>query len=99
MMLLTEEIRKKLPEIGETSELKREEVKVPLKLFNPCGSWTWYVTEFDGEDLFFGYVDGDFPELGYFSLRELEGVTLPFGLKIERDMHWNDNTTLAEVMA
>lgn len=41
--------------------------------------------EFDGEDLFFGFVDGDFAELGYFSLKELKANRGLLGLPIERD--------------
>jgi len=37
-----------------------------------------------------------FPELGYVSLQELESVTLPFGLKIERDMYFTPDKTLSE---
>jgi hypothetical protein len=29
-----------------------------------------------------------FPELGYVSLNEMKAVRLPFGLGIERDLHW-----------
>ena len=47
---------------------------------------------------FFGFVAGDFPELGYFSLRELESVNGPFGLRIERDLHYGYEHTLKEVM-
>lgn len=28
-------------------------------------------------------------EYGYFSLKELEGIELPFGLKIERDLYFD----------
>ena len=49
-------------------------------------------TEFDGEDTFFGLVDGHERELGYFSLRELEGVRGALGLPIERDLHWRPKT-------
>lgn len=38
--------------------------------------------------LFFGWVAGDIPELGYVSLSELEAVRGPFGLRIERDLHF-----------
>ena len=39
-------------------------------------------------------------ELGYFSLTELEAVRLtPFRFPLERDAHWSDKTTLAEVMS
>ncbi len=58
-----------------------------LKLFNPAGPGTWLITELDPDgDTMFGLCDLDMgcPELGSVSLRELAGVTLPFGLTIER---------------
>ena len=45
-----------------------------------------------GDDIFFGLVEGHDKELGYFSLSELEGVTGPMGLPIERDLHWQPKT-------
>jgi hypothetical protein len=36
--------------------------------------------------LFFGYVVGDYPELGYFTLSELTGLRGPLGLRVERDL-------------
>ena len=60
-----------------------------MKYFTPDSSWTWYATEFDGEDTFFGLVDGFEKELGYFSLSELKSVKGPMGLPIERDLYWN----------
>lgn len=65
-----------------------KEKKVIAKFFTPWTNWTWYATEFDGNDLFFGLVDGHEKEWGYFSLRELESVSGPFGLKIERDLYF-----------
>lgn len=59
-----------------------------LKLFNPCGAATWLASELDEDgDTLFGLADLGFgcPELGYFSLREIAAVRLPFGLRIERD--------------
>jgi len=59
-----------------------------LKLFSPVGAATWIVTEMDRDgDTLFGLADLGFgcPELGSFSLAELSGVRLPFGLSIERD--------------
>lgn len=62
-----------------------------LKLFNPAGAATWIATELheDGDTLF-GLADLGFgcPELGTFSLAELASVRLPFGLGIERDVHF-----------
>ena len=45
---------------------------------------------------FFGLVDGQEKELGYFMLGELEEVRGPMGLPIERDLHWQPKT-LAEI--
>ena len=88
MMLLTKENRAKLPALYAEEGTPIDDKMVWVKFFDPCGSWTWYATEFDGEDTFFGYVDGDFPEWGYFSLNELKSVKGLFGLGIERDMHF-----------
>jgi len=56
----------------------QEQVKDPFliaKLFDPCGSATWYLTEYDPvEKIVFGYVVGlQEDELGYVSLTEMEG--------------------------
>jgi hypothetical protein len=48
--------------------------------------------------LFFGLVRGHEVELGYFSLRELEEVRGPSGLRIERDLYWKPKP-LSEVRA
>lgn len=61
-----------------------------VRLFNPVGAATWLATELDGDGLFFGLADLGFccPELGSFALAELEAIRLPFGLTIERDLHF-----------
>ena len=88
MMLLTKEIRGQLPALYSNEETPIDEQKVIVKFFTPDGSWTWYATEFDGEDTFFGLVDGHEKEWGYFSLKELESARGPLGLPIERDMYF-----------
>ena len=98
MKLLTKEIQKKLPPLYTNENKSPEDTKIIVKFFCPWGKWTWYATEWDQEDRFYGYIVGDFPELGYFSLRELESVRGPFGLKIERDLYYGYDHTLAEVM-
>lgn len=96
MMLLTKEIRKRLPKLRET-EGQGDDAIVIVKFFDPCGSWTWYAVE--GEPIlddggnevdfhFFGLVDGFEKELGTFSLNELASVKNRFGLGIERDMYF-----------
>lgn len=69
-----------------------------VKFFNPCGSATWLATELDeDDDTLFGLADLGFgcPELGYFSLREIESVRLPFGLTIERDIGFEGQLPLS----
>ncbi len=87
MKLLTKEVLKKLPELYSQEEKGLEAVAV-VKFFTPDSSWTWYATEFDGEDLFFGLVDGFEKELGYFRLSELKQVKGKLGLPIERDRYF-----------
>lgn len=62
-----------------------------VKLFNPVGAATWLATELDeDDDTLFGLADLGFgcPELGSFSLSEIESVRLPGGLAIERDLYF-----------
>ena len=91
MMLLTQENKKTLPDLC-AQDGKGGDAVAFVKFFDPCGSWTWYATEFDGEDRFFDLVDGNEKELGYFSLSELKTVKGRFGLGIERDMYWTPKT-------
>lgn len=94
MKLLTQENRCALPPLYAT-ENEKDPVAL-VKFFDPCGSWSWYATEFDGEDLFFGLVDGGVKELGYFRLSELASVRGPFGIGIERD-RWFTPTPLSKL--
>lgn len=84
MELLPENIRTQIPQLYATEHIKDPVAQV--KFFAPWNHWTWFVTEFDCEDTLFGWVNGDFPEWGYFSLSELESVHGPFGLSVERDV-------------
>lgn len=64
----------------------------PVKFFTPDANWTWYATEFDGEDVFFGLVSGLEVELGYFSLSELDSIRGGLGLPVERDLYYAPKT-------
>ncbi len=94
--LLTEQIRKKLPKLYECEDQGLNAI-AQVKFFTPDSDWTWYATEFDGEDIFFGLVSGFAVELGYFSLSELQSVHGPLGLPIERDLYYVPKT-LKELM-
>ena len=52
--------------------------------------------EYDGGDLLFGLAVGLETEFGYVSLRELQSVTGPMGLHIERDL-WFRPTPVREL--
>tara|TARA_Y100000310_G_scaffold115265_1_gene113833 strand:+ start:521 stop:835 length:315 start_codon:yes stop_codon:yes gene_type:complete len=63
------------------------EQMVVAKFFNPCGRGTWYLMNMDG-DYCWGICHIYEWEIGSFSIGELEGVSMPFGLKIERDLYF-----------
>jgi hypothetical protein len=100
MKLMTKAIAAKLPKLYSTEKVATKDKTVIVKFFQPWGRWTWYAVE--GEQIqaevfgrpnyrFFGYVQGlgpDTDEWGYFTLAELESVRGPFGLRIERDLHF-----------
>jgi len=60
-----------------------------VKLFDPTGSWTWYLSEYDPESrTAFGRVFGQDDEYGNIYMPELVDYRGQFGLPIERDLHW-----------
>ena len=85
MKLLTKEITKKATkQYDEGSDMEQ---MVVAKFFNPIGNGTWYLMNMDkDEDYCWGIVKGHEVEMGSFSMKELESIKLPFGLKIERDL-------------
>lgn len=81
---------------------KGNDAVVIAKFFLPGSGFTWYVTEAEKQAncdyMFFGYVEGLDSELGYFTLSQLQNVRGRFGLRVERDMYFNNGkTTLAQV--
>ncbi|MFC2055640.1 DUF2958 domain-containing protein, partial [Chloroflexota bacterium] len=85
--LLDDESHEKLPPLYSCEKLGLDAI-AHIKFFTPDSNWTWYASEFDGEDIFFGLVSGFELELGYFSLKELKEVKGPLGLPIERDLQF-----------
>ena len=90
MKLITKTLEDRFAEIGDQSEIL--DPVIIAKFFNPCGSQTWYASEYDKENqICFGYVTGmAFDEWGTFSIQELESLKLPLGLKIERDLYFKE---------
>ena len=97
MELLDGEVRAVLPELYSNESLGLDAI-APVKFFTPDGNWSWYPTEYDGENTFFGLVSGLEVELGYFGLTELEGVRGSLNLPIERDLYFTP-TPLRQLMA
>src|SRR5712692_2156256 len=89
MELLTDELRAQLPPLY--AQENNKDPTVHIKFFTPDSSWTWFVTEGSQEEddfIFFGYVIGHEEEWGYISLNELQSARGPWGLPIERDLHF-----------
>ena len=97
MKLLTEAQRTKLLANGT----RRGPDHAPVvKWFNPCGAGTWLLSELDPEypnECGFGLADLGFgtPESGSIGLLELIECRGPFGLGIERDIHFTANYSLS----
>ena len=91
MKLMTKGVEKSLPPLYGTEDTPTEDKMVVQHYFVPWGAGDWFITEgsHEGEDfIMYGYGGLPEPEWGYVSLNEMESVRGPFGLKIERDLHW-----------
>ena len=104
MKMLTKANRKALPKLYANEEKPLSEAMAVVKFFTPWTNWTWYASEGEpvldnqGNEIdfkFFGLVDGHEKELGCFLLSELKSVIGRYGLKIERDMHWEPKSLQA----
>lgn len=88
--LLTKALKARFKKIGIQ---ECEDPKIIAKFFDPCGSATWYISEYNEENnVAFGYVTGfEVNEWGNVSIDELEAiVSPPLGLPIERDRYFQE---------
>ena len=84
MKLLTKELIAKLTKAGYAN------MNPICKLFTPWGRATWLITGME-DGILYGFADigmGCVEWGGIASLEEIEAIRGPFGLKIERDLHW-----------
>lgn len=76
----------------QTNQKSLDKAKAVVKWFTPWSNWTWYVCEWGGPDdpdLFWGRTDAPTcTEWEYMRLSEIEAIKGPYGLKVERDLHW-----------
>ena len=72
----TPERLNKIPKLYETEGVPLKDKLIHLHFF--MGGCDWYIAEYDGEDLFFGYaiLNGDIvnAEWGYISFSELKAL-------------------------
>ena len=100
MIILTKAIKDKLianhkhhKEYWNDEHPKYKEFKAVLKLFNPTGIGTWYLSELDPEtNNAFGLCCIHEKELGYVNLNELLEFKGQMGLGIERDRWFKPKT-------
>ena len=85
----SEELLNQVPRLYATEHIPLKEKVIHLHFF--IGGCDWYVAEYDGDDLFFGFavLNDDMPnsEWGYFTLSELKDINI-HGLEIDRDLYW-----------
>ena len=85
----------KLPALYATDK-QGDNAVARVKWFDPCGSFTWYVLEYNEEEnVVFAFVTSSMcpeGEYGYTSVAEVESVKNRMGLHMERDLHWQPKT-------
>jgi hypothetical protein len=85
----TTERLSKIPRLYETEHIPLRDKIIYLHCF--IGACDWYIAEFDGEDLFFGFaiLNNDLmnAEWGYISLSELRSINI-HGYEIDCDQYW-----------
>ena len=99
MKLFTKEIEKRLIKNHEANYGKDKTIehKVVVKLFNPTGIGTWYLTEYDPRNkIAYGLSCLQEKELGDVSIDEIQNFKGRFGLGIERDKYFDSNKLTLE---
>ena len=90
MKLITKKIENQLAKYPLYSQDNKGQNAVAICKFFLQG-YTWYVLEAqkNGNDYeFFGIVDGQYKEYGYFTLSQLQSLRGRWGLGVERDMYF-----------
>lgn len=79
----------RLPRLYDTENIPLEEKIIHLHFF--IGACDWYIAEYDGDDLFWGYAnlgDDQNAEWGYISFRELREIKVRRVIEIDNDLYW-----------
>ena len=83
------EVLSQLPGLYQTEKIPTADKIIHLHFF--LGGCDWYIAEYDGQDLMFGFaiLNGDThnAEWGYVSLAELKEISI-HGLEVDQDIYW-----------
>lgn len=86
----TEKELNQLPKLYETENQPLSQKLIRMHFF--LGNCDWWITEYDGQDLFFGYAvlngDRELGEWGYISFNELKSIKIGPGIEVDRDLYW-----------
>ena len=81
----TKERLAKIPRLYETENIPLKDKLIYLHFF--IGGCDWYIAEYDGDDLFWGFAilnkDYEMSEWGYISYSELKSIKLDGRLEID----------------
>jgi len=79
-----------IPRLYSTEDIPIKDKVIHLHFF--IGGCDWYIAEFDGDDLFWGFAilnnDHEMAEWGYISFRELQGIKINGWVEIDCDLNW-----------
>jgi len=83
----------RIPRLYSTESIPLKDKVIALHFF--LGGSDWYIVEYDGDDLFFGYAilngDHNCAEWGYISFNELKSLKLGFlEIDCELEDYWGD---------
>ena len=91
MKIITKAIENAFKKQGCTANKSTKDIKVVMKMFG--GSFTFYLYEKIDDDIYMAFCnlgDPQMAECGTVSMSELMSIRLkPFGLPLERDMHFD----------
>lgn len=78
----------KMPALYGTEKDVFKDKMLLVRFYHPLSRWSWYGIEYDPQKrIFFGWVDGTYPEWGYFSLNEMAFAQVK-GVPIFWDMNF-----------
>lgn len=93
MKLLTPEILSHLPRLHATE--KDDDPIAYARLEASWLGWVWYILEFDGRDVCYGYIRGMQRECAYFNLAEIESLRGPRWQRAKRDPNFEPTAVSA----